>query len=58
MATNPNPGEEAQTAPTYYDFETAEEKRASDEAFRTSSEYAAYCRETSDALHAAMGEAA
>ncbi|MEM9060905.1 MAG: ABC transporter ATP-binding protein [Pseudomonadota bacterium] len=29
-----------------------------DEAFRTSAEYAAYCRETSDALHAAMGEAA
>ncbi len=29
-----------------------------DEAFRTSSEYAAYCRETSDALHLAMGEAA
>ena len=29
-----------------------------DEAFRTSAEYAAYCRETSDALHEAMGEAA
>ncbi|MEM7684161.1 MAG: ABC transporter ATP-binding protein [Pseudomonadota bacterium] len=29
-----------------------------DEAFRTSAEYAAYCRETSDALHVAMGEAA
>ena len=29
-----------------------------DEAFRTSAEYAAYCRETSDALHLAMGEAA
>lgn len=27
-----------------------------DEAFRTSAEYAAYCREASDALHAAMGE--
>lgn len=28
-----------------------------DEAFRTSAEYAAYCRETSEALHEAMGEA-
>ncbi len=29
-----------------------------DEVFRTSAEYAAYCREASDALHEAMGEAA
>ena len=29
-----------------------------DEAFRTSAEYAAYCRRASDALHEAMGEAA
>jgi NitT/TauT family transport system ATP-binding protein len=29
-----------------------------DEAFRTSSDYAAMCREASDALHEAMGEAA
>jgi len=28
------------------------------EEFRTSAEYAAHCRETSDALHSAMGEAA
>ncbi|WP_415405049.1 ABC transporter ATP-binding protein [Tateyamaria sp. SN3-11] len=29
-----------------------------DEAFRTSADYAAYCREASDALHEAMGEPA
>jgi NitT/TauT family transport system ATP-binding protein len=28
------------------------------EDFRTSAEYAAFCRETSDALHIAIGEAA
>ena len=37
---------------------TVEQPYPRDEAFRTSSEYAAYCRETSEALHQAMGEAA
>lgn len=37
---------------------TVDQPYPRDEAFRTSAEYAAYCRETSEALHQAMGEAA